>query len=217
MTDETRNETASDGSVIQVRMTQRDDGTHAERVEAYPPKKLLTDLDGPSARLRVDQGQTSFFAGKEFRTFVRLNLAQGASLYMRFTCPVDFILHDERLVINSGEADHTAYRVVTDVAGAWTPRPVIGRNIMTERPTPYYVAQGVLETGGSFTVNAADEVGPPMIPKTQGATAQQSTVPSGNSRERGLAPGTYYMKLTAVSGPLVGAYYLDWEERPPTN
>lgn len=212
--DETRNQVASDGSVVQVKMTDRADGTHAERVEAYPPKKLLTDNDGPSARMRVDQGQTSFFAGKEFRTFIRLNLAQGSSLYMRFTCPVNFILHDERLVINSGEADHTAYRVVTNVAGTWASRPVIGRNIMTERPAPYYAAQAVLEYGGSFTENAADEVGPPMIPKTSGATAQQSTVPSGNSRERGLAPGTYYLKLTAVSGPLVGVYYLDWEERP---
>lgn len=217
MTDETRNETASDGSVIQVRMTQRDDGTHAERVEAYPPAVLMTDGDGPSARLRVDPAQTSFFAGREFRTFVRLNIPQGQSLYMRFTCPVDFIIHSELIALNSGEIDHTAYRVVTDVAGVWEPRPKIGRNIMAERPQPFYSPQGVLETGGSFTVNAADEVGPPMIPKTSGATAQQTTIPSGNSQERGLSAGSYYLKATAVSGPAVGVYYLSWEERPPTN
>lgn len=214
MTDEVRHIVAGDGSVIPVKMTDIGGGLNAERVEAYPPKKLMTDNDGPNARMRVDQGQTSFFSGKEFRTFLRLNMAQGETLYMRFTCPVDFILHDERLVLNSGEADHTAYRFVSNIAGVWTPRPTIGRNIMAERPTPYYAAQGGLEYGGSFTVNAADEVGPPMIPKTQGATAQQSTVPSGNSRERGLAAGTYYLKLTAVGGPLTGVYYLDWEERP---
>lgn len=214
MVDKVKQGVARDGSVIGVKLSDIGDDLHAERVEAYPPHKLLTDNDGDNARLRVDTAQTSFFTGKEFRTFLRLNVAQGNSLYMRFSCPVNFILHDERIVINSGEADHTAYRVVTNVAGPWTQRPAIGRNIMTERPMPYYAAQGVLEYGGSFTVNAADEVGPPMIPKTSGSTAQQSTVPSGNSRERGLAPGTYYLKLTAVNGPLVGVYYLDWEERP---
>lgn len=177
-------------------------------------RDLLTSSNRGTRRVRVDVGQTSFFEGREFRTFVRLNIPQGQSLYMCFTCPVNFILHDERLVVNSGEADHTAYRVVSDITGTWTPRPAIGRNIMTDRPTPPYAAQGALEYGGSFSVNPTDEVGPPMIPKTSGATAQQSTVPSGNSRERGLAPGTYYLKLTAVSGPLVGVYYLDWEERP---
>ena len=32
-------------------------------------------------------------------------------------------------------------------------------------------------------------------------------------RERGLAAGTYYLTLTAVSASK-GCYYLDWEERP---
>ena len=43
------------------------DGTHAERIEAYPPKVLMTDGNGSYARLRVDVGQTGFFAGREFR------------------------------------------------------------------------------------------------------------------------------------------------------
>lgn len=35
-------------------LIDRNDGTFAERVEAYPPKVLMTDGDGTNARLRVD-------------------------------------------------------------------------------------------------------------------------------------------------------------------
>ena len=48
-------------------LVDRGDGTHAERVEAYPPAKLMTDGDGPYSRIRVDTGQTGFFAGREAR------------------------------------------------------------------------------------------------------------------------------------------------------
>lgn len=47
---------------IAKRLIDRQDGTYAERVEAYPPKVLMTDDDGPYARVRVDVGQTGFFA-----------------------------------------------------------------------------------------------------------------------------------------------------------
>lgn len=214
MTDKSELVVAQDTSTVSRKLVDMGDETFAERVEAYPPKHLITDDDGPSARLRVDVGQTSFFAGREFRTFIRFNIANGASLYLRFSCPVNFILFDERIALNSGEIDHTAYRVVSDVSGTWSQRPSIGRNIMSERPVPYYYPVGMLEYGGSFNVSPSDEVGPPMLPKTSGATAQQSTIPAGNSRERGLSAGTYYLKMTAVSGPAVGVYYLDWEERP---
>lgn len=177
-----------------------------------PWQDMLTSDKRKFRRLRVDVAQTGFFEGREFRTFNRFNIAAGQTLYMRFSCPVDFILFEEDIVLNSGQLDHTAYRTVSNVAGSWTPRPTLGRNIMSSRPTPFYTPVGVLETGGTFT--PGDEVGPPMIPKTSGSTAQQSTVPAGNSRERGLLAGTYYLKMTAIDGPAVGVYYLEWEERP---
>jgi hypothetical protein len=46
-------------------LIDRNDGAFAERVEAYPPTKLMTDNDGDYARLRVDVWQTGFFAGRE--------------------------------------------------------------------------------------------------------------------------------------------------------
>ena len=59
------------------------DGTWKERVEAYPPVRLMTDNDGPFARLRVDVGQTGFFAGRTFRTFQKLTVASGTSRVIR--------------------------------------------------------------------------------------------------------------------------------------
>lgn len=184
-------------------------------VQSQSMRDLTTSANREYRRVRVDMGQTGFFEGREFRTFKRLNMATNDVLYMRFTCPVDFILFDERITLNSGEIDHTAYREATNITGTWEELPVIGRNIMSNRPKPYYEPVGVLEflqPGGSFVPGV--EVGPPLIPKTSGATAQQSSIPSGNSRERGLAGATYYLTSTCIGGPLKGVYYLDWEEKP---
>lgn len=178
------------------------------------PADMLTSDREKFRRVRVDVAQTGFFEGREFRTFVRFDLGSGSVLRMRFSCPVPFVIFDESITILTGEVDSTAYRDATNVGGTWTAAPVIGRNIMPTRPQPggaYYQAQALLETGGTFT--PGDEVGPPILIKTSNATAQQTSVPAGNSRERGLAAGTYYIALTAVSASK-GCYYLDWEERP---
>lgn len=42
-------------------LVDRGDGTFAERVEAYPPKVLMTDSDGAYSRIRVDVGHDWFF------------------------------------------------------------------------------------------------------------------------------------------------------------
>ena len=60
-------------------LTDMGDGTHAERVEAYPPKVLMTDGNGTYARMRVDVGQTGFFAGREARTFHEFAIPTGQS------------------------------------------------------------------------------------------------------------------------------------------
>ena len=174
------------------------------------PTDLLTSNREAFRRMRVDVGQTGLFEGREFRTFKRFDLGNGAALNMRFVSPVPFILFDESIVITGGEVDSTAFRTASDVAGAWTPITAIGRNIMPTRPEPYYQPQARLEFGGTYT--PGDEVGPPILVKAATATAQQTSI-SGSSRERALDAGTYYIRLTAVSAAK-GCYYIDWEERP---
>ena len=71
------------------------------------PFKLLTDKDGPSARLRVDVAQTGFFAGRECRSFIRLNIAASSSLVVRVVSPIDFIVFI-LLGDDSNNVDHQA-------------------------------------------------------------------------------------------------------------
>jgi hypothetical protein len=68
------------------------DTTFANRVEAHPPLKLMTDENGDYARIRVDSGQTGFFVGKEARTFYEFSIASGATQVIKVVSPVDTIL-----------------------------------------------------------------------------------------------------------------------------
>lgn len=179
------------------------------------PKDAYTSVNEGFRRLQVDVAQTGLTEGREFRTFYRLNIPTGNTVYLRFTSAVDFVIYGEQIVLADGWIDSTAYRIVDNVAGTWTDRPTIARNITTDRPTPFYVSQAKLQVGGTYTFLAADEVGPPIIVRAASATAQTSSIPAGNSRERYLLAGTYYLKMTAMgTGTAVGCYYLDWEELP---
>lgn len=172
--------------------------------------KLVTSETKP--RLRVDVAETSFFEGREFRTFLELNIAAGATQVVRFTATKNFILHEQSLSIESGSLRMSA------VAGDGSPGgtfnvalPIIGKNRMTERPLPYYEATTTIATGGTHTNGTEVEV---MRLSTSNATAQQSSVGATVASERGLPAGTYYIRLANVgSGAVVGVYNLFWEER----
>lgn len=171
---------------------------------------LVTSETKP--RLRVDVAETSFFEGREFRTFLELNIVAGATQVVRFTATKNFILHEQSLSIESGSVRMSA------VAGDGSPGgtfnvalPVIGKNRMTERPLPYYEATTTVATGGTHTGGTEVEV---MRLSTSNATAQQSSVGATVASERGLPAGTYYIRLANLgSGSVVGVYNLFWEER----
>lgn len=171
---------------------------------------LLTSLTNP--RLRVDQAQTSFFEGKQFRTFIEYSIPAGETRVIRVTSPVNFVLLGQTL-----ECDEGFCRMVA-VAGGGTPGgsfsdalPIIGKNRMTERPLPYYAAQITVHTGGTHVDGTPVEI---LRVKTANATAQQSSVGGGVNDERGLPPGVYYIRLNNPgSGPASGVYSFFWEER----
>lgn len=193
-------------------LIDRGDGTYAERVEAYPPVKLLTDGDGPSARLRVDVAQTGLFAGREFRSFYEFSIGTGQSIYLKFVSPVDFMLFEQALSVDAGGVRFTAYTGGTEAGSFSTALPVIGKNRMASRPSPYYVAQSTIHTGGTHSGGTAVEV---FRVVSAGATAQAATVGGQQASERGLPAGTYYLKLEALgNGTATGVYSIMFEERP---
>ena len=184
---------------------------------ASPPSDILTDGGfGQNRRLRVDPGQTGFFAGKFCRAYIESVIPIiGPSLQFRFTSPIDFILWSQRLELTQGALELRVYTGATS-SGTWSAMPAIGVNRMAERPQPPYTAQAVLATGGNFT--GGTEVD---LIKVRAAAANNGAQNVGaESSERGLPAGVYHGRFqTLIGGVTVNdaaqlLYSLLWEERP---
>ena len=174
--------------------------------------RLMTGTTKP--RLRVDMAQTGFFEGREFRTFREFSIASGATLVVKVVVPINAILFEQGLELDAG-----ALRITNATGGTaggvfGEVLPVIGKNNMTaaERPTPFYAPQIVFTAGGTHVGGFVFDVHRVV---TSSATAQQFTVGSGPSDERGIAPGTYYVRYENISnGDATGTFRFIWEERP---
>lgn len=176
------------------------------------PVELVTGTGvDPRPRLRVDAAQTSFFEGREFRSYIELNIPAGSTTVVRFTAPQDFILHNQTLMLDDGFVRMSAATGGAE-GGSWSALPVIGKNRMASRPTPLYAAVCSLSTGGTHTGGTEVEV---IRLKTSGATGQAQSV-GAVSAERGLPAGVYYIRFQNLgSGATTGVYSLFWEEVQP--
>jgi hypothetical protein len=163
-----------------------------------------------TARVKVDPAQTGFFEGREFRSFLEFSLAAGASIVGRFTSPINFILFSQHLELDAGGVKLEVYVGATPGGTFSTALPIIGKNRMSDAPV--YTPVVTLATGGTVTGGTLVDVVRLVAP---GTGSNQSTVQGGQSDERGLPAGTYYLKLTSiVAGNTTGVYRLWWEERP---
>lgn len=199
------------------------DGTYAEQQMSHPPFDLLTDGgNGPNRRLRVDTGQTGFFARRMWSLsyeFSSTNPIAGTPLVFRLIIPTNFIIHAHFLSVDQGGVTLRTYSASQGVAGgtfstSYTPR---SENTMTEQEA--YVFQSTINSGGTFTPNIGEQPLTPLRVRTSGATAQQASVGQGAISEKGRDPGTYYAvisRMTGVAGDCTGVYNLVIEERLPT-
>lgn len=192
------------------------DGSHAEQQLAHPPFDLLTDGGtGPNRRLRVDPGQTGFFARRQWRLSFEFVDLDATPIVLRVTMPVNFIIHLQSLSVDDGGVSMRAYRTGQGTPGGTfgTPVPMYSVNFMNEADA--YVFQGSVDTGGTFTPTAPAVETTRVL--TSGATAQATSVSASQSGERGLAADVYYLvieTLPGVSGGSSGVYTLIVEERP---
>lgn len=183
------------------------------------PVRLLTDGGGVSQRLRVDPGQTGFFAGKMFRSFLSASIpVAGPSVQFRFVAPINFILWSQVMTLTQGALQLEIFTASTDSGGWTTELPIIGVNRMTERPSPFYTPQITIQTGGNFTGGTRTDLVIINAGSNQGNQSSQNA--GGEVSERGLPAGTYFGRLSTLTGgiaPLDAAlflYSLSWEERP---
>jgi len=179
-------------------------------VVAHPPLKLMTNDNGEFARLRVDVAQTGFFAGNEYRTFYRFNIASGSVRVIKVVVPIDIILLGLEVSILSGELDVSTKFGGTEGGVFNTSLPNISRNTMSTAPV--IASQLVITTGGTHTGGTEIDA---LIVKAATATAQAQSVGASMSDERGIGAGTYYFVLTAAApDSAVGVIKTRWEERP---
>ena len=185
-------------------LVDRGDGTHAERVEAYPPAKLMTDSDGDYSRLRVDVGQTNFWSGKQFRTFQKLELASAASATIRATVGVNIVLYETSFTTENSSIE-VQLRAGGTATGPWTAMPIIRKNTMTTAPV--VVSQVTMDYDGSHT-------GGTTIDLLRIVAGNKQSSVGGTDSERGVAPGTYYYVITNTGNQTATVVFSGfWEER----
>jgi hypothetical protein len=171
------------------------------------PLDLLTDGGtGPNRRLRVDEGQTGFFAGREFRTYFEFT----ANTVFKIVVPINTVLWFLGITLLEGECRLETVAGGTEGGTFSTILPIFGRNNMTERPMPYYTPQVTLAAGGTHTGGTVLDV---LVNKTSDNSNFAASVGATTDDERGVGPNTYYFRL-GVTGTTRGVLKTWWEERP---
>lgn len=168
----------------------------------------MTDSNGDYARLRVDVGQTGFFAGREFMAFHEYSIPSGHSIAIRAITAVDVYLQ------KFGIENWTGDTRLELVAGGTVTSPFINdipvrRTNQTTGPDYSYTTQVDMDNGGVVT-------GGTLLDVTQVNSGNKSaSVGSSSEDPVGMPPGTYYMRLTAIGNSTsTGVFKARWEERP---
>lgn len=168
------------------------------------PNKFYTDANGDYARLRVDPGQTSFWSGKQFRTFQKFEIQSLASVTVRATVANNIVLYGTSLTVDGAPVEMILY-VGGTAAGPWTPMPVLPKNTMVG--TPVTISGVTLDHDGAHS-------GGTMIDLLRVPAGNKSAGFGAESSERGVGPGTYYYEITNTGNqPATVVFEGWWEER----
>jgi len=179
-------------------------------VEMLPD--MMTDEGyGPHRRIRVDVGQTGFFAGREFRVFEEFSISSGQSQVWKFNATaVQFIL--QHLACQLWDAD-ARFEVMTEggteIGSFLTTVTQRRTNRMTTADLTY-ASQMVVTTGGGYSGGIVTEV----AELTTATGAGHHHEAASDMRQYGVPIGLYYVKVTAIGGTARGAINVRWEERP---
>lgn len=191
-------------------LIDRQDGTFSERVEAYPPSKLLTDGDGDYARVRVDVAQTGFFAGREAFMFYDFTIPKTESRVIKVVAPVNTIV--QRFSVDLILAAVRIELVVggTESGSFSTPIAIQRTNSMTTASN--YTPQVTMALGGTHTGGTVVDLLQAVsgVPSTQASAASSS-----EELPLGFPAGTYYIRIiNSDGGDAKGIFRTRWEERP---
>lgn len=193
-----------------MRLVDMGDGTFAQRVEAHPPVKLMTNDNDGYARLRVDVGQTGFFAGREARTYYEFSIASGASQVIKVVSATDTVLQSFSVETFLAEIRMELATGGTEGGTFDTALPIFKTNTMSTASS--YTPQVTMNRGGTHTGGTVVD----LLISISGANRNKS-VSSGATEDypQGFSAGTFYIRLTNTDGATAsGVFRARWEERP---
>lgn len=177
----------------------------------FPPSVFTGNPDDPDgvARIEVDQASTAFYDKREFRTFREWATPATETVVIKIITPVDVILTEMMFQHEEG-----SFRIETLLGGTEGGSfaevlPTRAVNTMTEGP-PVIASQVVLRMGGTLTGGTVIDI---SRGKVSANTQFSSTVGNEGSSMRGVAPFTYYWRITFTG--FVGVLKARWEERSP--
>lgn len=179
------------------------------------PTDVLSSTTLGVRRVRVDVGQTGFFAGREFRAFRELTIT-ATPLIVRVTVPPalkGILIQDMQLTCWQGSIAARSWRLGTP-GGTWTSVPVWPNNAIPDAAG--YVGQVTIDQGGTLTTPSQQSDALIAFANETGKSAVTSLTTLHG--ERGLAPGTYYIEFSRLPGTTVdgmGVFSAVWEERLP--
>jgi len=179
-----------------------------------------TDKLSGFERLRVDPDQTSFWEGREFRTFKELSIAGSAEYVIKAVVPINIIVVKVEVAIEAGFIRVGTYVGGTAGGSFSETLPIINANNQSAGVNRRNSASGILYTvqtdvtaGGTHTGGTELDV---VRLKAASVTVQAQSVGSSPFDQRGVAANTYYFRLLNLSAmdTITGTFKVRWEERP---
>lgn len=181
---------------------------------------VTTDLGSGFDRVRVDPDQTSFWEGREFRTFKELSIAGSAEYVIKAVAPLNIILVKLEVEIEAGFIRIGTYVGGTPGGSFSETLPIfngnnmsLGSNHRANASGVGYTVQTVLTAGGTHTGGTELDV---VRLKAASVSVQAQSVGSSPFDQRGVGANTYYFRLLNLSSTdaITGTFKARWEERP---
>lgn len=173
-------------------------------------------------RIKVDVAQTSFFEGREFRTFQELNIAVGETHVIKVNSPVNTVVFGFGFDLDAGWM-RCALKTGGTEGGTFNgPLPIIAVNSMSAgsdhrddfgpNQDQVYSPVITMSSGGTHTGGVEHNV---IRAKVGGNSQSASSTGVAPTDETGLPAATYYICITNLGNEAVtGVFRARWEERP---
>ncbi len=181
----------------------------SSNVTDFGPDDLLSSPREGTRRAKVEHDQTAFFEGRIFRTFKEWQVATTAVYTVKVVTPINLVLSTLGIQLDQGSARLESLIQVTEGGSFSEVLPKFAVNYMTTVPHPVPTSQITVTAGGTVTGGMLLD---PLRIKTGNNSNFATSVGGASNYKIGIAPGTYYLKLTLTDA--IGVLRITWEEYP---